>query len=820
MSTETFVEQLYQKFLFRDSDTAGKADWISRLESGQESIAQVTYNFIKSPEFTGRASTVSELYFLLFNRVPDNDGMQHWLNMLDQGNSTKDLINAFIGSQEYFNLYGDVVSNDDFTTRLFQKSLGRDPTDNELTSFDPNDRFIIPRMHASSMDYSRAGVIETLSYYSDFKQKHSTSIENTSIYYGVLGRAPTEQELSSAPDSSVDLINTLYGHSEYTGEALPDTNFIGFSQASTTVMENSGNLAITLTRTGPFDNAATVNYTLKATDSTQASDFSSNTGTATFEKDASTATIQLPLADNSTSQLNRSYTLEITSADGGKVSPTTSTHTLQINDDDELQYTPSNIKAFTDVAQSNGITIHGVEADDVFGLEVCGAGDMNGDGLNDFIITGRDKAYVVFGDNDLANTRLNLATLDGSNGAVIKGESLKKVAAVGDINGDGFDDVVINDRALADGTERAFLLFGQGGTWQSEMTPFDQSSTSNAVNGVSFTNTVQNQYPLSVSGVGDVNGDGIDDLFISSPDPLRSENDQNTTGRMNVIYGQKGAWDPSFDLSSFSNSQGAIVEISQNQTANDPSVYHFGVNHVGDLNKDGIDDLVIPKEQSGDAVSATVLYGKNGGWNAPVFLDTLPETEIDTIATTPQFRTPDSAGDFNGDGIADVMLSVRGNINKRVVDIIFGSEKGFPSGFATDSLDGSNGIAIVDSGTDWEKSVFTASHLGDINKDGYSDIIVNRTSNTENTQVLYILYGHPTAADETIDLNTLTPQQGLRLQNTNNAKGDFSSLSGTGDVNGDGYSDFLVSDSSVSIVGPPPTTGEAYLIFGSSQLFG
>ena len=124
-----------------------------------------------------------------------------------------------------------------------------------------------------------------------------------------------------------------------------------------------------------------------------------------------------------------------------------------------------------------GFTILGDDPGDRVGVSVSSAGDINSDGFDDFIIgvsgnddAGRDagSAYVIFGKAGGIGT-IDLSNLQPANGFVIRGDVSYdnagwSVSGAGDVNGDGFDDIIVGapfgDNAFASAGE-AYVIFGK-----------------------------------------------------------------------------------------------------------------------------------------------------------------------------------------------------------------------------------------------------------------------------------------------------------------------------------------------------------------------
>ena len=258
----------------------------------------------------------------------------------------------------------------------------------------------------------------------------------------------------------------------------------------------------------------------------------------------------------------------------------------------------------------NGFLSNVFTGGDISGTSVSNAGDVNGDGIDDVIIgapnslflSDRDQSYVVFGNNSGFSSSLDLSALDGTNGFVINGvdrddSSGRTVSGAGDVNGDGIDDLIIGAwRADPIGLLNAgesYVVFGSNSGFSS---PFDLS-TLDGTNGFAISGISESDLSgFSVSDAGDVNGDGIDDLIIGA----------RSAGESYVVFGSNSGFSSPFDLSTLDGTNGFAIR------GIDPS--GFLVSGAGDFNGDGIDDLIIGaydrKNGNFSAGDSYVLFGR------------------------------------------------------------------------------------------------------------------------------------------------------------------------------------------------------------------
>ena len=389
----------------------------------------------------------------------------------------------------------------------------------------------------------------------------------------------------------------------------------------------------------------------------------------------------------------------------------------------------------------------GEAADNAFGFSVGTGGDVNGDGFDDLIV----GAYL----NDAGGTFAGRAYVynggpgaDAASDLTLTGEAADdwfgySVGTAGDVNGDGFDDLIVGARyndAVGPNAGRAYVYYGGPGA--------------DAIAELTLTGEAAgDQFGYSVGTAGDVNGDGFDDVIVGA---YLNDAGGTSAGRAYIYYGGPGA-DATADLT------------LTGEAASD----NFGrsVGTGGDVNGDGFDDVIVGADWNDaggtNAGRAYVYYGGPGA-------DAIADLTLTGEAAGDHFgNSVGTGGDVNGDGFDDLIVGAydndAGGLEAGRAYVYYGG----PGVDATADLTLTGEAA----GDRFGWSVGTG---GDVNGDGFDDFMVGAYLNdTGGTDVgrAYVYYGGP-GADATADL-TLTGE----------AAGDRFGISvGTGgDVNGDGF---------------------------------
>ncbi len=444
-----------------------------------------------------------------------------------------------------------------------------------------------------------------------------------------------------------------------------------------------------------------------------------------------------------------------------------------------------------------GFNVQGSAGEHV-GVSVSDAGDINGDGYADLIFGTEEgaegEAYIVYG-SAAALGNINLAALALPQGFIIKGDAPQdrqgwSVSGAGDVNGDGYDDLITGAPYSDNEDGNAYIIYGSSTANASNI------DLSNALNNDGFiieTGVADKELGYSVSGAGDVNGDGYDDLIVGS----------RLGAEAYIVYGSATGDAVDIDITSvnFDLTKGFTVQGFDGQ-------FGMSVSSAGDVNGDGYTDLIVGSIADH---TAYIVYGSAAADAADIdiSLASFDLTKGFTIENggVGAGRSVSSAGDINGDGYDDVIFGASGTGEAYVV---YGG-----TGIGDIDLNNllpSEGFTIGTTGN----TGYSVSGAGDVNGDGYDDVIVGNLSFGESGGEAYVVYGHATGTGD-IDIANLTPSEGFTIL----AGGVFHqagySVSGAGDIDGDGYADLIVGAYDSNSGGN--NAGEGYVIYGFDNEF-
>lgn len=420
-----------------------------------------------------------------------------------------------------------------------------------------------------------------------------------------------------------------------------------------------------------------------------------------------------------------------------------------------------------------------------FGVSVASAGDVNGDGFGDVVIgeygwdgpefdEGRASLYLGSAGTPQDTFGVKLGTGVGSE------QYGYAVASAGDVNGDGYADAIVGAPYYDSGqVAEGKVFFYPGGP----------SGLTNAPLWVWESNQANAVFGWAVSGAGDINGDGYDDLLVGAPffdSPLLNE------GAVFPFFG--GPFGPDIAAPAIVSGQ-ADARLGS------------WVAPAGDVDRDGYGDVAMgaPYTDVGSNVNAgRLLVGRGSAAGIqPVFWN------VDGGQPGELMGSASAAGDFNRDGYSDLLVGAPG------YDLLYGQE-----GRVLIYLGGSGGLA---SGAVWSRSGngvsqasadinlgYSVAAVGDVNGDGFGDWVVGAPGGLRNggppyEGVAVLYYG---AANLTGVFETWFTEGGQDHAGYGRAVG------AAGDVNGDGYDDFAVGARDWD-EGTSNTNGKLWVYLGS-----
>jgi hypothetical protein len=394
--------------------------------------------------------------------------------------------------------------------------------------------------------------------------------------------------------------------------------------------------------------------------------------------------------------------------------------------------------------------------------------DVDGDGIDDSCDDGEDGYDLSYA----------VATIVGEYEYDLAGETL---APAGDVNGDGFSDLLVGTTENDDAGEDAgkvYLVLGRLAGWPTTLADADAAFVGEA----EFDNAGQ-----SLSGGGDVDGDGLDDILIGAPG---NDHAASGAGKTYLLLGRDGGW---FVTLSWSD----VYFLGENEW--DGSGGAVAV--VEDVNGDGLDDILVGASGADPDGRAYLILGRLAGWPS---LLAQADAAIDGAPDQDSCERVASGGDINGDGLGDLLIGGEWYMGEGdwagAVYAIFGRATGWP-----ESLSEAD-VTVGEEYEDWNYGLSLAGG-GDVDGDGYDDFLFGVEDADDGEGDAYLVLGGSGGwsgdvgdADQRFDAESGDDEIG-------------SAVSLGGDVDGDGLDDILIGAPRNNRSGAD--AGTSYLLLGA-----
>ena len=378
---------------------------------------------------------------------------------------------------------------------------------------------------------------------------------------------------------------------------------------------------------------------------------------------------------------------------------------------------------------SAGISIVGNIGSDGFGSAVSGAGDIDGDGNDDFMIGAFRKGivYVIYGGSDLQNMDVSLPDLDpATTGFTISGDNSEdyvgfSISKAGRINDDLLDDIIVGLHGKNNQTGAAVVVFGESRAMRSNISIngsfalIDPQTTGFTLLG----EAPGDLFGYSVSSAGDVNNDGRDDIIIGAP----------RKGAAYVIYGSQSPADIDLSIETLDPATTGFIVLGE--TAGD--YFGISVSAAGDVNGDGIADIIVGANNTG---AAYIIYGSETPSNIDLSNQTLTAASTGFVVKggNQLGSSVTSLGDLNDDGYGDVMIGAPGG--QGAVHVIYGGKPDDMIDLTMTPLDPAmNGFTFTRSGVA-DGGFGSSISSGRFNDDNKIELFVGTTTKTSSSPMV------------------------------------------------------------------------------------
>ena len=427
-----------------------------------------------------------------------------------------------------------------------------------------------------------------------------------------------------------------------------------------------------------------------------------------------------------------------------------------------------------------------------FGESVSTAGDLNGDGYDDIVIGApkvgggllydeQGSVYVYHGSSSGIASTFTTSVLGPPQAFNGFGNS---VATAGDLNGDGYADLVVGAETYD--TNPLFLDHGRVQVYYGSGTGIGLNPNW-SLSGPAY----HSQFGASVSTAGDVNGDGYADLLVGAPRWLVGPDE---AGLVSLYLG---------------SSTGPITPAAWTEEGNGEELLGLSVTTAGDVDADGYADILVgaPFYQGGGWGRGRAALYRGGPTGPSLFFDWGVNYPLDNSVYG---LSVGSAGDLNGDGHGDIVIGIpqydtgSAEDNTGRIEVLYGQKR-----------NPTTASAWTGQGDEVEAYFGAAMRsAGDVNGDGFDDIIIGAygadAGLTDNGRV-DVFHGSP-------DGPSVYSSPSWSMPGGTAGEGFGGAVAGVGDVDGDGYDDVLIG--SIYYSGTVPNEGKVELYLGSQTGLG